>query len=142
MYSREEAKKLRESFWIAFGKSYPRKWILYQTKIKGLAFKFHFDSKKAIVALDISTSDLEQRMLLWEKLLRLQHLLVSEYLPTAVFEDTHFLEQGKEVSRIYIVNEGVSIHNKASWQETMIFFNENMNQFELFFEDFKDILSA
>ena len=68
MFSREESKKLREEFWIAFGKSFPRKWILYNTKIKGLAFKFHFDVKKAMVILDIETDDLDRRLQLWEKL--------------------------------------------------------------------------
>ncbi len=35
MFSKDESKKLREDFWIFFGKSFPRKWILYNTKIKG-----------------------------------------------------------------------------------------------------------
>ncbi|HQC07300.1 MAG TPA: DUF4268 domain-containing protein, partial [Kaistella chaponensis] len=29
MFSKEEAQKYRQEFWIAFGKSFPRKWILY-----------------------------------------------------------------------------------------------------------------
>ena len=52
MFSKEESRLLRENFWISFGKSFPRKWILYDNKIKGLSFKFHFDNKSALVALD------------------------------------------------------------------------------------------
>ena len=71
MFSKEESRKLREAFWIAFGKSYPRKWILYNTKLKGVSFKFHFDNKKALVALDLEDS-LEHRIKYWEKLLALK----------------------------------------------------------------------
>ena len=34
MYSKEESSKLREEFWTSFGKSFPRKWILYRTGVK------------------------------------------------------------------------------------------------------------
>jgi len=141
MFSKAESKKLREDFWISFGKSYPRKWTLYNTKIKGLVFKFHFDLKKAMVSIDIETDDLEKRITLWEKFQSLQSLLQSEdYLPDAIFDEAFFLSNGKEISRIYVTLENVSIHNKNTWQETMIFLSEQMNQVELFFEDFREIL--
>ncbi|MBU2945830.1 DUF4268 domain-containing protein [Zobellia uliginosa] len=141
MFSKAESKKLREDFWISFGKSYPRKWTLYNTKIKGLVFKFHFDLKKAMVSIDIETDDLEKRITLWEKFQSLQSLLQSEnYLPDAIFDEAFFLSIGKEISRIYVTLENVSIHNKNTWQETMIFLSEQMNQVELFFEDFREIL--
>ena len=49
MYSKEEAAKLRQEFWISFGKSFPHKWILYKTKVKSIQFRFYFDAKKAMV---------------------------------------------------------------------------------------------
>ena len=81
MYSRAEAKKLREDFWISFGKSFPRKWVLYNTKIKDFSFKFHFDTKKAMVSLDIEDSSPESRTQYYEKLLALKSILLEEYLP-------------------------------------------------------------
>ena len=143
MFSREESKKLREEFWIAFGKSFPRKWILYNTKIKGLAFKFHFDVKKAMVILDIETDDLDRRLQLWEKLESLKSILTSDdYFVDAQYEDFYLLDNGKEVSRIFIEKTGVSIHNKNTWQETMVFLNESMRTFEEFFLEFRDILKV
>ena len=143
MFSREESKKLREEFWIAFGKSFPRKWILYNTKIKGLAFKFHFDVKKAMVILDIESDDLDRRLQLWEKLESLKSILTSDdYFAGAQYEDFYLLDNGKEVSRIFIEKTGVSIHNKNTWQETMVFLNESMSTFEEFFLEFRDILKG
>lgn len=140
MFSKEASRKMREDFWISFGKSFPRKWILYNTQIKDFAFKFHFDTKTAMVSLDLDHHDLEKRIELWEKLLSLKSILSEEYLPQAIFNDSYILDNQKEISRIYVVLEGVSIHNKDTWQETMVFLNENMLQFEAFFEEYQDIL--
>jgi len=142
MFSKEESKKLRQDFWIAFGKSYPHKWMLYDTKIKGLSLKFHFDLRMAQVSMDIETSDLEQRIRLWEKLVSLKAILVDEYLPEIQFEDSFLLENHKEISRIYVKKESVSIHNKNSWQETMRFLEAKMNLLESFFQEYKEIIGS
>lgn len=139
MYSKAALKALKQDFWTSFGKSFPRKWTLYNTKIKGLEFKFHFDKKIAMVCLDIDHS-LERRMELWGKIQSLQTVLTENYLPKAIFEDIYYLNQTKDVSRVYVSLEGVSIHNKNTWQEAMVFLNDAMSQFEDFFEDFKTTL--
>jgi hypothetical protein len=36
MFSKEELKKLSHEFWTNFGKEFPNKWVLYNTKIKDL----------------------------------------------------------------------------------------------------------
>ena len=142
MFSKEESKQLRQHFWTSFGKSFPRKWVLYTTKIKGLSLKFHFDTRIAIVALDVELEDLEGRIYLWEKLVSLQSILKSDYLPNAIFNDSYQLDNEKEISRIYVIKENVSIHNKNSWQETMLFLNESMKAFEEFFEMYKEVLES
>jgi hypothetical protein len=140
MFSKEESRQIRQEFWTSFGKSFPRKWILYNTKIKGLSFKFHFDTKKALVVLDLE-DDLESRINYWEKLTELKSILLNDYLPEAIFEEIYYLDNGKEISRIYApLSEKVSIHNKNSWRVTMEFFNETMDLFEAFFLKYKDII--
>ena len=114
MFSKEESRQLRALFWTSFGKSFPRKWILYNTKIKGLSFKFYFDKKKAYVTLDVE-DDLEQRINCWENLESLKSILQNEYLPEAIFNESFFLENGKEISRIYIpLSQKVSKKKKNS----------------------------
>jgi len=142
MFSKEESKQIREEFWTSFGKSFPRKWILYDTKIKGLAFKFHFDTKCALVALDIE-DDLENRINYWEKLQSLKSILQDDHLPEAIFEDVFYLENGKEISRVYVpLDQKVSIHNKNTWRDTMEFFNETMSKFEDFFEQYQYVIKG
>lgn len=142
MFSQQESKALRKEFWISFGKSFPRKWILYNTKIKDFSFKFHFDTKKAIVALDIEDADLEKRIHYYQKMQSLQNILLENYLGEVEYEDVYFLENGKEISRIFIQKNGVSIHNKNTWQETMVFLNETMEKFEEFYQDFEDVIKS
>lgn len=142
MFSKEESKLLRQDFWASFGKSYPHKWILYNTKIKGLTLKFHFDLKKAMVSIDVEHPNLERRMELWEKLISLKSILKEGYLPEAIFKDTYVLENGKEISSIYVALHDVSIHNKKTWQKSMIFLNNKMMLLELFFIDFKAIIES
>jgi len=140
MFSKEESRILRHEFWTSFGKSFPRKWILYDTKIKGFSFKFHFDTKKALVSLDLE-DDLENRIKYWDKLQALKSIIKENYLPDAIFEECYILENYKEISRIYLpLNKKVSIHNKNTWQEVMLFLNEHMALFEAFFNDYKDFL--
>ncbi len=140
MFSKEESRLLRHEFWTSFGKSFPRKWILYDTKIKGFSFKFHFDTRHALVALDLE-DDLENRIKYWEKLQSLKTLLKEDYLPTAIFEETYRLDNDKEISRIYVsLDKKVSIHNKNTWRDVMEFFNVHMALFEAFFNDYREIL--
>lgn len=142
MFSKEASRQLRHEFWTSFGKSFPRKWILYDTKLKGLSFKFHFDSKNALVALDLE-GDLENRIKHWDKLQALKTILLDDFLPKALFEEIYYLENQKEISRVYVpLEKKVSIHNKNHWQEVMVFFNETMSHFEAFFEAYKDVIAS
>ena len=92
-----------------------------------------------MVSLDV-TGNLEQRIEIWEKLNSLKSILLADYLPNAIFDDYYLLENQKEISRIYVERQNVSIHNKNTWQETMIFLQDTMISFEDFFLTYEDIL--
>lgn len=94
------------------------------------------------MALDLE-DDLENRITYWEKLLALKSILTEDYLPEAIYEEIYYLENGKEISRIYVPLETkVSIHNKNSWREVMEFFSEKMSLFEAFFEEYKEVIKG
>jgi len=142
MFSKEESRRLKQEFWTSFGKSFPRKWILYDTKLKGLSLKFYFDKKIALVALDLE-DNLENRINYWEKLVALKTIFLDDYIPEAIYEEEYFLENKKEISRIYVpLQQKVSIHNKSSWRDVMVFFNETMSLFEAFFEEYKEFIEG
>ncbi|MCJ7465101.1 MAG: DUF4268 domain-containing protein [Maribacter sp.] len=142
MYSKEASKKLRQDFWISFGKSFPRKWILYNTKIKGLVMKFHFDTEMAMVSMDVEHIDLESRSALGNNLLALIAIVKDMYLPEALFEDAYSSTNGKGISRIFIKKYHVSIYDKNTWQGTMVFLKDGMERLEAFFHAYKDVLKS
>lgn len=141
MFSKAESAKLRQEFWTSFGKSFPRKWILYNTKIKGFSFKFFADRSKAFVVVDIEHKDATVNEILYEQLLTLRSILVEEYLPEVQFDHQYQLDSGKIIARIYVVHqEKFSIYNKNTWRNCYEFFNTAMSKFELFFLEYEDYI--
>lgn len=139
MFSKEEAQRLKREFWIDFAEKYPRKWLLYDTKIKDFSFKFHADNKRAEVMIAIEHRDDEKRHAYFGKMLSLRSILLEEHLPDAVFEKDFYLEN-KVVSKIWVEKTGLSINNKNSWDAIFDFFNEKMSAFEHFFYEFEDYI--
>jgi hypothetical protein len=140
MFSKAEAQKMKKEFWTAFADAYPRKWLLYDTKIKDLSLKFYVDNKKAQVMIDIDSRDDEKRHEYFERLESLKSILTDDYLPEAVFEKDFYLETGKAVSRVWVELQGISLYNMASWAATFRFFNTNMDALERFFYEYEDII--
>jgi hypothetical protein len=140
MYSKEEALQIKKDFWIAFAAEYPRKWLLYNTKIKDVTFKFYVDNKKAQVLLDIEPKDENKRKVYYEKVESLKKMLLEDYLEDAIFERNFYLENGKIISRVWVEKSGISINNKNYWNAVFEFFNEKMDAFERFFYENEDYI--
>lgn len=140
MFSKEEAQLIKKEFWTAFAEAYPRKWLLYDTKIKDFTFKFHVDNKKAQVLIDIEPKDEEKRKIYYEKIESLKTILLEEYLDDAIFERHFYLENGKCISKIWVEKTGISLFNRASWNEIFDFFYEKMDAFERFFYEYQDYI--
>ena len=141
MFSKEESAKLRKEFWVSFGKSFPRKWLLYNTQIKGVAFKFQADRKRASVCLDFENPDDDANELLFDQLISLKKILETEYLPEVIYDDNFELDNRKIIRRIHVpYNKKFSIHNKNTWKECYEFFVETMTEFEMFYYEYEDFI--
>ena len=126
MFSKEESQRMRQEFWTSFGKSFPTKWTLYNTKIKGFSFKFYFDTKKAMVLVEID-GNLDHRVKYFEKMQSMEGIF-EEYWEDAVYSDSFKLDE----------KQGVCIHNRNTWQETMEFLSEKMQKLEEFWQEYQD----
>jgi len=140
MYSREESQKLKREFWVAFAEKYPRKWVLYDTKIKDFSFKFYVDNKKAQVLIDIEQRSDEKRTAYFEKLEALKNILEEEFIKDLVFEKNYTLESGKTISRIWTEIQGVGFSNRNNWDTIFDFFFEKMNALEMFYLEYDDFI--
>lgn len=142
MFSREEAKEIRQQFWIFFDKRFTRKWLLYNTGVKEINLKFTADNKRAMVSYDIETTDELFRQYYYEKFESLKTLMKSEVSEEINFEADYIRESGKIISRIYVILENVNIYRKTDWPQMFEFLNENMSKFEAFWVEYKDFIAA
>lgn len=142
MYSKEETQRLKREFWIAFAEKYPRKWLLYDTKIKDFAFKFYVDNKKAQVLIDIEPRNDQKRIAYFEKLEALKTILGEKFVTDLVFEKNYYLENGKTISRIWVEKSGVSVSNRNYWDTIFDFFNEKMASLELFYAEYDEFIKS
>lgn len=140
MYSREENQRLKHEFWVEFAQKYPRKWILYDTKIKDFSFKFYVENKKAQVHIDIEMRNTELRMQYFEKLVALKNILEEEFIKDLVFEKNYTLDNGKTISRIWVEKLDISVSNRNHWNEIFDFFFEKMNALELFYLEYDEFI--
>lgn len=147
MYSKEEAFQIRKKFWTSFGRYMKLQssasgeevnWINYKTGIKELYFKTDVDNKSARIAIEISLKDREMQELMFEQF--------EEYLP--LFESTigedwiwfrsFYDENGKEISKIELRLEKVSIFREENWSEIIGFLKENLLKLDEFWDVTKD----
>ncbi|WP_278036240.1 DUF4268 domain-containing protein [Flavobacterium nitratireducens] len=140
MYSKEETQRLKREFWVTFAEKYPRKWILYDTKIKDFSFKFFVDNKKAQVLIDIEHRSNEKRIAYFEKLEALKSILEEEFITDLVFEKDYVLENGKTISRIWVEKQGVGFSNRNNWDAIFDFYNEKMDALERFYLEYDEFI--
>jgi hypothetical protein len=140
MYSKEEVQRLKREFWIEFAAKYPRKWVLYDTKIKDFSLKFYADNKKVQVLIDIEHRNNEVRKIYFEKIESLKTILENDFVKNLVFENNFTLENGKTISRIWLEKTALSISNRNHWDRIFDFFYENMNALEMFYFEYADYI--
>jgi hypothetical protein len=150
MYSKEEIKKLHIDFWELFKRRcdvHPdlrhkkKNFILHRTKIRGIAFRFDVDRKRALVMLELNHRNEDTRIKAFEIVERYQTIMEEGFANGLIWEFYHQREDsGQEVCRIYAQLESVDIHNRNQWPDIYNFFIENMLLLEENFSFISDIV--
>ncbi|MCS3554011.1 MULTISPECIES: DUF4268 domain-containing protein [unclassified Sphingobacterium] len=144
MYSREEVKQLKETFWTRFGQYMALNnsadgekinWVNYRTGIKNLRFKMEADKRLSLIAIEWSHRDLSMRKLMMEQFEEYKNILTAmlgeEWIWDLEVED----EQGKSVSMIYMTMEGKSIFKQEDWPDLISFFKQRLIALDEFWCD-------
>ena len=149
MYTYEEAKQIRKKFWILFGerceimpelKNRKKKWMLYDTGVKGIDLKFDVNRTHASVILEVNSASEKRRLQIYEALEKYKLILEDGFDEKLVWDFCYIREKGEEVCRIYFIQEGMDIHNQNQWTDIYNFFIRNMLTFENNFLSIRDIL--
>lgn len=145
MFSREEASRIKEEFWTAFGRymnpvpsseGLKINWVNYHTRLKDVYFRMDAGKKSATISISIEHRDPGIQELYFQQFLEYKSLLHS--ILEEVWEwELHITEDGKTISRIYRSMDGFSIFNRDHWPELISFFKPRIIALDSFWEDAK-----
>jgi hypothetical protein len=133
MFSKEEAKQLRIEFWTAFGvymrqhlplADYNKKWVNYNTGVKGIYFRLDAEAKFARASITIEAADSGIRELFYAQWEELKSYLEMESNGPWTWVSEEFPNDGRVISRIYRRQDGVSLYNRADWGQMFRFLEE------------------
>ena len=131
MYSRDEAKKIKESFWTTFGMymspvpsadGQKATWMNYKTGIRYLFFRMAVNNKVARIGVEIANPDPGIRSLIFEQFKEFRAILEDELEEEWIWEEISYDEFGKATAQIYTEKSGVSVFKKEHWPELISFF--------------------
>ncbi len=158
MYSKEEYKQLKTTFWTGFSEYCAtvaeiamRKpfFMLYDTKVKGVELKFDLRRDSVDVAIEVNSWGREEkfdkikscRALFAEAIDELKTYIECADSMTDLVIDEHFVrETGVEVSRVYVRMVGIDFHKLEFWPTMYVFMAQTMIKFEEVFFDVREIL--
>jgi hypothetical protein len=148
MYSKEEASRLRQQFWIAFGKymkpipsaeGIPINWVNYKTGIKHVLFKMDVSQKEATVAIHLTHPDEAVRMEYFEQFKALNLLFSAALGEEWVWEAQAVNEYGVPLSSITKTLHEVNIFDQSSWPAIIPFLKITIVALDEFWTDVKPI---
>ena len=151
MYSKEEASKIRQQFWITFGKymkpipsaeGLPINWINYKTGVKHLFFKMDADQKLASIAIELTHAEDSTRGIFYEKFKHLKplfHELMGEEWEWAPTVTNEF---GVPLSRIQKTLRDESIYSQENWPALISFLKQRIIALDQFWSDVKPLFEA
>lgn len=131
MYTKQEAAKLREAFWTAFG-HYMRpvlsadgektNWVNYKTGLPGIRFRMDADVQRATITIELAHTDADVRMAYYQQFELLKSVLHDTLAEAWLWQPDTADEYGKPTSRISATLPGVNIYRNEDWPQIISFF--------------------
>lgn len=147
MYNKQEASRLRRSFWTSFGQyMHPVEgaaekrlnWLNYKTGIRHIHFRMDADHQQAAIAIEITHPDALQREHYYQLFLDMKTVFREmvgtdwEWQPMVV--DGY----GKQMCRIGSVLKGVNIFTENDWPAIISFLKPRMLALDRFWFQVKE----
>lgn len=149
MFSKEEKSALNHLFWSEFkshmknnssSKNTRVNWLNYPTHLKHTYLRLVFDNNEASVCYDIQFRDDEIRSIFWEQLLELRKLIDRSMGSTTLWLKSLEINEDLRISRLKWTDSNLSLARKKDWIKAQIFFKERLVEFDVFYQEYKDIL--
>lgn len=115
----------------------PVNWINYKTGIRHIHFKMDADNTNAVIAIEISHPQEEQRLQYYNHFVSLKKLLTSTTTFNWQWNET-FETDHKIISSISLQLENVNILNQTDWPSIISFLKPRIIALDAFWELVKD----
>jgi len=148
MFSKEEATRLRQQFWISFGQymkpvpnaeGLPINWVNYKTGVKNIFFRMDAEQKFASIAIEIAHPDAGIRELLFEQFQEFKLLLENILNEQWDWQPLATNALNKQVARIECVLPKVSVYNQQQWPTIIAFLKPRIMALDEFWTDVKPV---
>lgn len=149
MYSKEELKQLKKEFWEGFGmycsqipalKRRKSKFMLYNTKMKGVELKFDATRDGAFVILEINHHNTKDRLDKYEQFEQYKSIMEKQFPKGLIWDFAFIRECGSEVCRIYTCKTDIDLHRRIQWMDFYLFMSTEMLKLERAFKVVKEAI--
>lgn len=147
MYTREEAKRIKEEFWTRFGQFMALSvseegtkvnWINYKTGIKHLYFRMDADNKTAQIYIEISHPDAGIRQLMYDQFVEYRLLLADSLGETWEWDPIYYDDNQRATARISVaIDRKTSIFKQEDWPDLIRFFKPRLLALDSFWSTAK-----
>ena len=149
MLPKEERKAFNEAFWAGF-KTYMRgalsssgrrvNWSSYPTQVKHTYLRMVCEGNNISICFDIQFKDAGIQAIFWEQLTELKVVLEGAMSIPTHWNPEHFNREGQVLGRISWVLEGCNYYQKQDWPAIYAFFKKHLMEFDVFYQEFNEIL--
>lgn len=146
MYGKEEASKLRQQFWITFGKymkpipsaeGFPVNWVNYKTGVKHIYFRMDAGQYETKIAIEITHPDADVRKYYFHQFLAFKTLLVEALGEDWTWEENTVNSFGISLSRISKMMSNVNVYDQQCWPAMISFLKPRIIALDQFWSDAK-----
>jgi hypothetical protein len=145
MFNRQEASRIREEFWTAFGRymspipsseGLKINWVNYHTGVKDIYFRMETAPKQAAISITMEHRDPDIQELYFQHFEELKSMLHAA-LDEEWLWQLHQPLDGKIISKIQKTLPDVSVYNKDQWPNLISFFKPRIIALDHFWENAK-----
>lgn len=149
MYSKEERKAIKQSFWKGFKaemNKYPSSsgkrinWLNYPTKLKILYVRCDVSDRKATFSIDIQVKDEDIEEIVWEQFKELKVVLENEIGSQGVWLENNRNTAGQSIKSIVWILEDVDLYKTSDKSKIYTFLKEKLVGFDAFYQEYNEIL--
>jgi hypothetical protein len=147
MYTRLEARLIKQKFWTSLGqymKPVPSasqekvNWLNYKTGVKDVYIRMHAANNMAAIGIEITHTDSEMQHWYFEHLQALRSILESHTGETWLWQPQCYDDAGKIISRVQTTLEGANLMKQEDWPVLIAFFKPRLIALDAFWWEVKD----